>query len=79
MENKYIGEFGTCCIDLQNAMDANKIPNSFFRHEDNNVFYLTIGFVDTEYGPGFFDQAVLYCPFCGQKLQDREEIKNKAL
>jgi hypothetical protein len=46
-------------------------PNSFFRIEDNGLFYLSVGFVDTKNGPSFFDQAVLFCPFCGTKLQSK--------
>jgi hypothetical protein len=68
--------FGTCCGDLHGAMKSP--PNSFFRVEDNGVLYLTVGYVQTERGPGWFDQAVLYCPFCGVKLQDREEIRTKS-
>ena len=77
MESIHKGEFGSCCNDLMNVLDASRTPNSFFRVEDNNVLYLTIGYADTEYGPGYFDQAVIYCPFCGQKLQDKEEIRIK--
>jgi hypothetical protein len=49
-------------------------PQSFFRIEDNRVFYLTVGFSQTPQGTAWFDQAVLYCPFCGVQLQDREQI-----
>jgi len=52
-------------------------PNSFFRIEENGVLFLTVGYVNTEKGPGFFDQAVIFCPFCGTKIQDREEIAKK--
>ncbi|MDZ4820838.1 MAG: hypothetical protein SGJ20_17880 [Planctomycetota bacterium] len=45
-----------------------------FRVETNGVFYLSIGYVQTEQGTGWFDQAVIYCPFCGVQLQDRNEI-----
>jgi hypothetical protein len=51
-----------------------KVPNSFFRIESKGVLYLTVGYLSTEDGPGFFDHAVLYCPFCGQQLQTRESI-----
>jgi len=49
-------------------------PQSFFRVEKNGALYLSVGYVPTEDGPGFFDQAVLYCPFCGTRLQDPAEI-----
>ena len=68
-------EFATCCKDLKDVME---VPNSFFRFEYNGVLYLTVGYVATEKGPGFFDQAVLHCPFCGKQLQTREEISSKS-
>lgn len=68
--------FGTCCKDLQDAMTTP--PNSFFRIEENGVFYLTVGYVDTENGPGFFDQAIIYCPFCSSQLQTKKGIASKA-
>lgn len=73
---KHDGAFGTCCSDLKDAMTS--IPESFFRVEDNGVLYLTVGFVPTEEGPGFFDQAVLHCPFCGKQLQDRADVAAEA-
>lgn len=69
--------FGSCCNDLSDAMT--QPPNSFFRIEDNGVLYLSVGYINTENGPGFFDQAVIFCPFCGTKLQDREEIATNSL
>ena len=47
----------------------------FFVQKDNGVLYLTVGGVKTDRGMGWFDQAVLFCPFCGTQLQTREEIK----
>lgn len=69
-------EFGGCCQDLDDAIA--QPPHSFFRTEENGVLYLAVGYVPTEEGPGFFDMAVLYCPFCGRQLQSREEIKDDA-
>ena len=34
-----------------------------FRVGDNGVLYFTVGYVDTDEGRGWFDQAVIYCPF----------------
>ncbi|MBI3653299.1 MAG: hypothetical protein HY231_19900 [Acidobacteria bacterium] len=65
-----------CCTDLTDAM--NTPPNSFFRIEDNNVLYLTVGYAQTAEGTGWFDQAVIFCPFCGKQLQDREDIRKKS-
>jgi hypothetical protein len=71
-----IGKFGTCCKDLGDAMSSP--PQSLFRVEDNGVLYLSIGYAETNEGLGWFDQAVLFCPFCGRQLQDRETIARKA-
>ncbi|MBK7884011.1 MAG: hypothetical protein IPJ81_09560 [Chitinophagaceae bacterium] len=76
-EKLFTGKFGSCCNDLKDAMDPGIVPNSFFRVEENGVLYQTIGYIDTEDGPGFFDQAVIFCPFCGKQLQDKDEINSK--
>ena len=68
--------FGSCCHDLSDAMTSP--PNSFFRVEENGVLYLTIGYMPTAQGSAWFDQAVLFCPFCGSQLQDRDEIRRQA-
>lgn len=65
-------EFGSCCEDLADAM--HQVPESFFRVEKNGVLYLTVGYIRTEQGPGWFDQVVLFCPFCGRELQTREAV-----
>ena len=70
------GPFGSCCKDLKDAMTFP--PNSFFFVEKNNVLYLTVGYAQTDKGPGWFDQAVIFCPFCGKQLQTKEEIAKKA-
>ena len=71
-----MNNFGNCCSDLTDAMTG--VPNSFFRVEDNSILYLSVGYVDTENGPGFFEQAVLYCPFCSKQLQTKAEIASHA-
>jgi len=65
-----------CCTDMADALDG--VPNSFLRVEENGVLYLTVGYVQTAEGTGFFDQAVLYCPFCGLQLQDSDGIRRAA-
>ena len=68
--------FGQCCNNLRDAMEGP--PNSFFRVDENGVLYLTVGYVMTEKGPGWFDQGVLFCPFCGTQLQTAAEIRGRA-
>ncbi len=72
----YKGKFGTCCKDLAEAMSIP--PNSFFFVSKNAVLYQTVGYEQTEQGPGWFDQAVIFCPFCGKQLQSKEEIASKS-
>ena len=64
--------FGTCCSDMEQAM--NHGANRLLRVEDNGVLYMSVGYAETTEGPGWFDQAVLFCPFCGVPLQSREQI-----
>lgn len=55
------------------------IPHEkFVWTSEQGVLYLTIGRVQTEQGVGWMDQAVLYCPFCGTRLQTKEDIRLKA-
>lgn len=58
--------------------DALTVPQQrfLFIQEDTGVLYLTVGGVKTDRGMGWFDQAVLFCPFCGTQLQTRDEIKS---
>jgi hypothetical protein len=76
-EGIYRGEFGSCCNDLKDAMDERIVHNSFFTIGSNGVLYQTIGYIESEDGPGFFDHAIIYCPFCGRQLQDRVEIEGR--
>lgn len=73
MAELHLDKFGGCCKDLADAMIVP--PKPFFRVEENGVLYLTIGYVPTDRGSGFYDQAVIFCPFCGKQLQTKEQIK----
>jgi hypothetical protein len=42
------------------------------------VLYFTVGYVEAEQGPGWFDQVVIFCPFCGKQLQSKEGIAKSA-
>ena len=70
-------KFGTCCKDLLHAMTVP--PNCLLRVQEDGTLFLSVGYVLSEGGGvGWFDQAVLYCPFCGKKLQDRVELSQRA-
>ena len=68
--------FGKCCDDLKAAIQQPE--NSMFLIESNGVLFLSVWYVTTPEGTGWFDQAVLFCPFCGSQLQSREEIAAKS-
>ncbi|MHC4048846.1 hypothetical protein [Bradyrhizobium sp. 25ACV] len=63
---------------MKDLNDALALPQErfFFVREDTGVLYLTVGGVKTDREMGWFDQAVLFCPFCGAELQTRDEIKS---
>jgi hypothetical protein len=63
---------GTCCNEMKHAREA--VPESFLRVADNGVFYITVGVAMTDEGPGYFDQAMFFCPFCGTALQSRDDV-----
>lgn len=50
-------------------------PEKLLRVEDNGALYLAVGYVNTDQGVGWFDQAVMYCPFCGTNPQSRAEMQ----
>lgn len=74
MAEKQKPPLGACCKDMSDAL---KLPNPLFRIEDNGVLYVTVGYAETPQGLGWFDQAALFCPFCGVQIQDREAIKRR--
>ncbi len=74
--DKAAAGFGSCCDDLKRAMTVP--PNPLFRKSESGVLYLTVGYVQSDEGIGWMDQAVIFCPFCGKPLQSKEEIRIKS-
>ena len=66
-------KLGACCKELAEVL---RLPNSLFRIEPNGVLYLSVAFAETSQGTGWYDQAPLFCPFCGAQIQNRVTIKN---
>ena len=64
-----------CCQDFRDALSIPSV--SSFRVEQNGILYLNIGSTKIGEEISFYDQAVIFCPFCGTKLQDRNEIALK--
>ncbi len=73
--NIYQGQFGSCCKDLKHCMNQ---PNTLFHVSEDGSFFMTIGYIQTDEGTGWFDHAVIFCPFCGKQLQDRKELEKIA-
>jgi hypothetical protein len=71
-----LAEFGSCCSDLHAAL--HEVPQSLFHVSEEGVLFVSVGMADIEAGLGFFDQAVIFCPFCGRRLQDKTDIGRKA-
>jgi hypothetical protein len=61
-----------CCSDLTEALTVPE--DSLFRIEDYGVLFLTTGYTQDLKGIEWFQRAVIFCPFCGQELQDRDKI-----
>jgi hypothetical protein len=68
-------QFGSCCQDLQAAL--HEMTKSLFHVSEEGVLYLSVGMGESSDGVGWFDQAVIFCPFCGRRLQDKEDIARK--
>ena len=64
-----------CCQGFQDAMQIPAI--SSFKIEKNGVLFLTIGHSKTESETSWYEQAVIFCPFCGKQLQDPNDIALK--
>lgn len=73
MADTHSGKFGTCCKDLADALTLP--PEKFFRVEDTGVLYLTIGYMPTDKGPGFYDQAVIFFRSAANSFRRRSKSR----
>jgi hypothetical protein len=62
--------FGECCEDLRKAM--HDPPSPLIRVEVDGNLFMAIGYARTDRGVGWFDRAVILCPFCGARVQTVE-------
>jgi len=71
-------EFGTCCVELKDAMSGEEFE-PLITVGDDGVLYMSVGLIDLEdEEPGMVDHPLFFCPFCGTKLQSAEEVRAKA-
>jgi hypothetical protein len=69
-------KLGTCCADMAAAIHHEATP--LIRTESNGVIFLAIGALETPDGVGWLEHAILFCPFCGTRLQTREQVQRGA-
>ena len=53
-------------------------PRPLVRVEVDGTLFMAVGYAQTAQGVGWFDHAIMFCPFCGARLQTTEEIKRRA-
>ena len=67
-------DFGSCCDELKEALAAEGFEPYVTIGEDG-LLYLSVGEVVVDADQrGYVDHPIFFCPFCGTKLQDREEV-----
>lgn len=69
--------FGSCCNELKQALSAADFEPMITQGPDG-VLYMVVGMIDLDKPePGMVDHPLFFCPFCGTKLQTREDVKAK--
>jgi hypothetical protein len=67
--------FGWCCKDFAEAVSSWK-DSLFIVHPDDGILRFAIAQQKLEVGsPAWHHDTVYFCPFCGEKLQDKEEVR----
>ena len=71
------GEFGSCCEDLGNVIGGGEFE-PLITVGDDGILYMSVGLVDAENDEtGIVDHPLFFCPFCGSKVQNPEDVKAK--
>lgn len=71
-------EYGSCCAELKDAMSGEEFEPLITVSEDG-ILYMSVGLVDLEEEePGMVDHPMFFCPFCGAKLQNADEVRAKS-
>lgn len=80
------GGFGSCCEAMAEILGTQDFSPTFAVEEETGVLFMAVGCAEVEAdgdededegGIAWFDQAVMFCPFCGTQLQTPEEIESK--
>lgn len=71
------GDFGSCCEELGNVIGGGEFE-PLITVGDDDVLYMSVGLVDAENNEtGIVDHPLFFCPFCGAKVQNPEDVKTK--
>lgn len=61
-------KYGECCEEMKEALDANE---SLFRVEEDDILRLPVWTVPlSDEGKAWYEKPIIFCPFCGKRLQD---------
>ncbi|MEL7048250.1 MAG: hypothetical protein AAFO75_04675 [Pseudomonadota bacterium] len=68
--------FGSCCTELNEAIQAEDFEPLITLGPDG-ILYMSVGLIELEdeEEPGIVDHPVFFCPFCGTKVQSREDVQ----
>lgn len=71
-----IHAFGSCCDELKEAMSGEDFE-PLITVGDDGILYLSLGLIELDDDEaGMVDHPMLFCPFCGTKLQSAEDIRS---
>lgn len=70
--------FGSCCDTLAGAMAEDEF-DPLIAVGDDGILYMAVGSImeEDDDEAGLVEHPVFFCPFCGTKLQDAEEVMKK--
>lgn len=76
--------FGSCCDAMADILNNQEFSPLLAVEEESGVLFMAVGNAiiesenDEEDGEmAWFDQAVMFCPFCGTEVQTPEGIEGK--
>jgi hypothetical protein len=69
--------FGSCCESLKAALSGGDFE-PLMTIDNDGVLYVTVGLVEMDTDePGMLDHPMFFCPFCGTRLQNAEQVDAK--
>lgn len=79
MSDQTIKEFGSCCDTLGGALSEDEF-DPLISVGDDGVLYMAVGSImddEDEDDAGIVEHPIFFCPFCGTKLQDPDQVMKK--